>query len=204
MKSIRFVGLCMLACLLCRKAPEPPKDFGLTYTPERSSFKLLATKADSVRIHFYAADLGGPDTANCILQAGDDNTWFGSFEGDLAGAYYAFSVYREGAWSRAVPDPFAVAVGTNGVRAQVVDLDRTDPAGWESDTPPALGSLGESIMNCCTCAMLLSIPVHEHSIREPSRGWRSRPWYCRTLRRSELLMFICCPFLIFTRWTKRA
>ena len=35
-----------------------------------------------------------------------------------------------------VVDPYAKALGVNGMRGMVVDLDATDPEGWENDTKP--------------------------------------------------------------------
>lgn len=146
MKRILIVGLALASCLSCRKAPEPPKAFGLSYSTEASSFKILATEADSVRIHFYEENLESPDTARYLLHKGTNEQWYQTINGDLQGAYYAFSVYRNGGWTKVVPDPYAKAVGTNGVRAQVVDLESTDPEGWSSDTPPALNSLRDAVI----------------------------------------------------------
>lgn len=135
MKSVFF--LIVIAFLgSCSRAPKPPMSLGLTYTVASSSFRLWATEADSVRIFFYADDLEGTDSAAYSLHQNNPDQWELTLRGDYKGAFYAFKVYRNGSWSVAVPDPNAKALGTNGKRAQVVDLKATDPAGWESDRAP--------------------------------------------------------------------
>lgn len=146
MTRLIFVGLILLTITSCRKAQKAPEKWGLTYTHESSAFKVMATMADSVRIHFYDTDHDGPDTATYSLTKANDDVWHRTFPGDLKGAFYAFAAYRNGQWTPPVPDPYAKAVGTNGLRAQVIDLGDTDPKGWEQDSAPPIGSLNESII----------------------------------------------------------
>jgi pullulanase len=51
---------------------------------------------------------------------------------------YKVKVYGE--WRKEVPDPYAMAVGVNGKRAQVIDMNALSPEGWENDKSPAFGS----------------------------------------------------------------
>jgi len=45
-----------------------------------------------------------------------------------------------------VPDPYAKAVGTNGKRAMVVDLKKTDPTNWAQDKAPQLKNPTDAII----------------------------------------------------------
>jgi pullulanase len=45
-----------------------------------------------------------------------------------------------------VPDPYAKAVGTNGKRAMLVDLKKTNPTGWEKDKQPTLKNATDAII----------------------------------------------------------
>lgn len=56
-------------------------------------------------------------------------------EGNLHGTFYTYSVVTADG-EREDCDPYAKAVGVNGERAMVVDLDSTDPEGWEMDKSP--------------------------------------------------------------------
>lgn len=55
-------------------------------------------------------------------------------------------VKRDTFWSDETPDPYAVAVGVNGMRAQVVDLKKTNPPGWETDKRPPLRSPADIVL----------------------------------------------------------
>lgn len=48
--------------------------------------------------------------------------------GDIKNTYYTYSV--DGAET---PDIYGKTTGVNGNRSMVIDLDSTDPAGWEND-----------------------------------------------------------------------
>ncbi|MDV7396706.1 type I pullulanase, partial [Arthrospira platensis SPKY1] len=44
------------------------------------------------------------------------------------------------------PGIYARAVGVNGRRAMVVDLERTDPDGWDADQGPGLNSPNDAVI----------------------------------------------------------
>lgn len=111
---------------------------GLTYTPAASSFMLWSPPAEEARVLLYAAGLGGEPTKTIKMSKGELGEWAATAAGDIKGQYYAFQVKIAGKWLEAVPDPYAKAVGVNGKRAQVVDLNETNPEGWESDKRPPL------------------------------------------------------------------
>ncbi len=113
-------------------------DLGLSYSPTASNFRLWAPSADAVRLHLYDQDLGAQASATHDMEKAPQGLWKFKLPDDQLGKYYAFQVQVEGQWLEEVPDPYAVAVGTNGKRAMVVDLAQTNPAGWEQDQRPAL------------------------------------------------------------------
>lgn len=59
-------------------------------------------------------------------------------KGDLNGVYYTYSVTNEGE-EKEVVDPYAKTTGANGVRGMVIDMEATNPKGWENDTDPHTG-----------------------------------------------------------------
>ncbi|NNE28409.1 MAG: type I pullulanase, partial [Saprospiraceae bacterium] len=113
-------------------------DLGLTYTPSASTFKVWAPAATDMRLLLFDNDLKGEASETIDMKYTQDHLWQTTIKRDLAGTYYCFSSQNDGTWNEAVPDPYARAVGTNGKRAQVVDLDATDPSGWENDQSPTL------------------------------------------------------------------
>ena len=63
----------------------------------------------------------------------DKGVWEATVDGDLKNVYYTYTVKVQGVESEVV-DPYAKAAGVNGNRGMVVDLDSTDPTGWENVT----------------------------------------------------------------------
>ncbi len=121
-------------------------DLGLTYSPQKSIFKLWAPPAEQVKLHFYNEPLAGEATETYDLDRGEDGVWEISFEEDLLGKYYAFQTKVNGKWGNEVPDPYVKAVGTNGRRGHIVDFAATNPEGWEADQRPPLQNLTDIIL----------------------------------------------------------
>ena len=108
-------------------------DLGATWSAESTTFRLWAPTAAKVLVNLYTAGNDGEKTASIEMTQDVNGTWVASVAGDLNGTYYTYSVTRKGETVEAV-DPYARTTGVNGNRAMVVDLDSTDPAGWENDT----------------------------------------------------------------------
>ena len=115
-------------------------DLGATYTKEKTTFRVWAPTADSVSVRLYKS--GNPNAADAIkthpMTADVNGTWVLDVEGDLNGTYYTYIVEVGGTKNEAC-DPYARTTGVNGKRAMVIDLDSTDPEGWENDSNPNAG-----------------------------------------------------------------
>lgn len=115
-------------------------DLGSVWTKEKTSFRVWAPTAQDVKINLYES--GTPDTDDLIEQipmTPDVNgTWVAEKTGDLNGVYYTYSVSVAGTVNEAC-DPYARTTGVNGKRAMIIDLDSTNPEGWEDDSNPHAG-----------------------------------------------------------------
>lgn len=121
-------------------------DLGLTYSPERSVFKVYAPDASQLRVLFYNAGRGGEPFSIRAMEKSGSGIWQVVVEGDLQGTFYAFQARHQGDWSREVPDPYVRAVGVNGQRGAVLSPEETNPAGWASDTRPPLRGFEDIIL----------------------------------------------------------
>lgn len=140
------------------------KDLGLTYAKEFSIFKIWAPTAEKGELLFYKEGDGGTEPFKRInLEKGIRGTWHSQVEGDWKGTFYTFRVSITGKWSNEIPDPYAKAVGVNGKRAMVVDLQETDPQGWEQDKSPSF-----SRTNAATDAVIYELHIRDASIHESS------------------------------------
>lgn len=118
----------------------------MIYTPAETKFRIWAPTAEDVRVMLYKS--GDEDNAfkTIVLQPGEEGLWGGSVAEDLKGVFYTFNVKVKGKWLGDTPGIMAEAVGVNGRRAAVINMEDTDPEGWENDVRPALGSDADVIL----------------------------------------------------------
>jgi pullulanase len=122
------------------------KDLGLQWSPRQSIFKVWSPSATEMELRIYAdAETATPEKTLPLVQ-GKNGVWAISVPGNLLGKLYTFRALHQGRWADEVPDPYAKAVGTNGKRAMVVDLAKTDPQGWGSDKAPVLKNPTDAIV----------------------------------------------------------
>ena len=112
---------------------------GALWTPAATRFALWAPTARQVSLSLYAEGTGGGPLLTVDLARGGRGVWETVVEGDLDGRYYDFAVTDCEGVTRRTADPWARACGRDGARSMVIDLRRTDPAGWAEDAPPARG-----------------------------------------------------------------
>lgn len=122
-------------------------DLGCTYTPESTTFKLWAPTSTAVAVNLFAtgsddeegaAELGVYEMTKDMADDKWTGTWSVTVEGDLKNIYYTYTatntaLVTDKEDTQTFVDPYAKAAGVNGDRAMVVDLDSTDPEGWDKD-----------------------------------------------------------------------
>lgn len=123
-------------------------ELGVVYSKEKSKFILWAPTAEKVDLVLYGDD--GYDY-NCKpvktynMNKGINGTWIVEINEELNGQYYNYLVTIDGIVNEVV-DPYAKAVGVNGKRGMVIDLNSTNPEGWEEDRKPELKAPTDSII----------------------------------------------------------
>lgn len=123
-------------------------ELGAIYSPESTTFKVWSPNASKVVLNLYTTGSNGEEGAAKISSTdmekemdGDAFTgvWALTVEGDQKNVYYTYSVTRPdsilGGTEKTIEtqDIYSKAVGVNGNRSMVVDLDSTDPEGWDDD-----------------------------------------------------------------------
>ena len=113
------------------------KDLGANWSVGSTTFRVWAPTATQVNVNLYTSGTKGTDDRiKAVPMSRDVNgTWIATVDGDLNGTYYTYEVHVDGEINEAV-DPYARTTGVNGHRGMVIDLDATDPEGWESDCNP--------------------------------------------------------------------
>ena len=119
-------------------------DLGVTYTSNKSTFKVWSPVSKSIKLRVYrngtpkSVDSSiGDDTIYLErdLKMGNKGVWSVEVEEDLAGMYYTFVVNNYKFKNEEIVDPYAKSAGVNGLRGMIVDFSKTNPDGWDGVTP---------------------------------------------------------------------
>ena len=113
-------------------------DLGAIYSKDKCKFILWAPTAENVQLALYGDngyDFDCEAKEVYTMSKGINGTWI----------FYNYLININGKISEVV-DPYAKAVGVNGNRGMVIDLNTTNPEGWEKDTKPELKSATDSII----------------------------------------------------------
>ena len=111
----------------------------VSYSPRQTTFKLNAPKKPTLRI--YEAGRGGNAIKKIKMKQTAENVWEATVSGDLKGKFYTFDIGRG-----ETPGVFAKAVGINGHRGAIIDMQTTNPSGWNSDHRLALKSPADLVI----------------------------------------------------------
>jgi len=98
----------------------------VSYSPKQTTFKLNAPQKPILRI--YDTGRGGNAIKKIKMKQTATNVWETTINGDLKGKFYTFDIGRG-----ETPGVFAKAVGINGHRGAIVDMQTTNPTGWNND-----------------------------------------------------------------------
>lgn len=112
-------------------------NLGAEWTREKTIFRVWAPTAEKVFVNLYSGGFTDEKEAieQIVMKPYRNGVWTVEKEGNLHGTFYTYLVLSaDGEWEGC--DPYAKAVGVNGERAMVVDLDSTNPEGWEMDKSP--------------------------------------------------------------------
>lgn len=123
-----------------------PTDLGITYTTDHSTLRVWAPSASEVKVRLYKEALHGSPLSTHSMKKDVQGTWAIQLEGNQHGIYYTIQTKVENEWQPETPDPYATAAGTNGKRACILDLSKTNPQGWAEDQKPKLASKSDIIL----------------------------------------------------------
>ncbi|MBQ7218945.1 MAG: hypothetical protein IJS27_05500, partial [Ruminococcus sp.] len=124
--------------------------YGCTYTKTATTFKVWAPEATSVSVKRYTTGTDAESGAAVIgttamTYNSSTGNWTLTLSGDHKNEYYTYIVNRGGV-IKETQDPYATAVGANGDRSMVCDLDSTDPDGWSNDKHVFFDNPGEAVV----------------------------------------------------------
>ena len=152
MKRLLFLAL-MAMTTLCIHAQRPIVGEGGKYNPEtrRTDFCFTASpKAKKAVLRIYKEGMGGKPIRTVKLKpeilGKQGAVWTGSLRGDWRGSFYTFDISGDKKNWIETPGVGATAVGVNGKRGYVIDLETTNPEGWSGDRRPPLRSPADLVI----------------------------------------------------------
>ena len=121
-------------------------DLELKVDNSGTHFALWSPEAEAVKVNIYATDRNTAPLQTLAMTRGKDGLWRASVPEKLYGKFYTFNVTVNGRELAETPGVWAKAAGTNGMRAAVVDLDTTDPEGWNKDHGPKIDNITDAVI----------------------------------------------------------
>lgn len=140
-------------------------DLELTYTPKRSTFKVWSPAVDAVKLLLFRDGYKEAAYRMIDLEYTSKGVWKVEVEEDLKGQFYTFQVRVGEKWLNETPGMWAKAVGVNGQRAAIIDMEQTHPTGWEEDKRPPFVQP--------TDAVIYEVHIRDFSI-SPNSGMKNK------------------------------
>jgi pullulanase len=139
-------------------------DLGPVIHGDTTTFKVWAPTASKVVLNLFKAGNGGSAYSSVEMIKGEKGVWEYT-EACGHGTYYTYSV-TTAAGTQEATDPYAKSAGLNGDRSMVIDLDSTDPTGW--DAPYTAGT------DAYTQAIIWEVHVRDFSNKMASSQYKGK------------------------------
>lgn len=121
-------------------------DLELVVDANGTHFSLWSPEAEAAEVLLYNSGRNTPSYQTLPMTKGSNGVWRAAVAEQLYGKYYTFRIKYDGKWLAETPGVWAKAVGANGQRAAIINLDNTDPDGWATDKGPELKNLTDAVI----------------------------------------------------------
>lgn len=137
-------------------------DLGNTYSAEKTDFRVWAPTSDQLELVTYASASATEPSNVYQMEQSVKGTWTYTLNGNQDGTIYMYRA-KFGTKVNEAIDPYVRATTINGDRGVVVDLESTDPVGWDEHQRPNNFSTGNP-----TDAIVYELHVRDLSIDKTS------------------------------------
>lgn len=120
------------------------KDLGLTYHSSASTFKLWSPLAKQAWVNLYDTN-NSLEPVKKLEMTLKNNVWHLSIDENLEGLFYTYSL-THGQVQTETADIYSKAVGLNGNRSAIIDMNQTNPAGWLSDSFTPIKKITDAVI----------------------------------------------------------
>lgn len=120
-------------------------DLGAVYSKNNTVFKVWSPLAEDAAVLLYHKCTDEKPFRHMPMKKSKEGVWSKVANGDLNGVYYTYQITHDSISYETI-DIYAKASGVNGIMGMVVDLDETDPAGWDKSVQPELKSYTDAVI----------------------------------------------------------
>lgn len=120
------------------------QDLGLTYTPDHSIFKVWSPLAQQAFLNIYENNESPTPRSKHEMHL-IDNCWTLTLNEDLNGYFYTYSFIHEKSEVESA-DIYSKAVGINGNRSAIINLEETHPEHWTDDSFKGVSPITEAMI----------------------------------------------------------
>ena len=139
MKHLFFMVFCVLMLPQTMAAQTINE---VDYSPQQTVFSLFAPgSAKKVKLRIYKDGQQGKALKTVLMKKTGPDRWQAAVKGDLMGRFYTFDIGLG-----ECPGVSAKAVGVNGHRGAVINLEKTNPEGWTEDCRPVVKSPADLVV----------------------------------------------------------
>lgn len=121
------------------------EDLGVMCFSDETRFKIWAPTADQVTLKLYKNPLDKDCFKKIKMTKEDKGVWVYTLKGYHHGIYYTYEI-KIGESRNEVVDSYAKAVGVNGKKGMIVDLQSTNPKGWLNHKKPPFKNMTDAII----------------------------------------------------------
>ena len=108
-------------------------DLGVKWTPEKTVVRIWAPTAKRILFRLYKEGFNGGAIREISMHPDQSGTWVLEIDENLENLFYTLQIRDNTGWLKEGPDIYATAVGINGHRGMIVDLQKTNPPSWDLD-----------------------------------------------------------------------
>ena len=156
--AIYWIFLCLILIESCHQRkmsytdyndypPYSGDDLGVKVSGDETRFALWSPAAEEAELQIYDnGETGKPEQVVKMSRKSVKEPWRATLKGQLYGKFYTFKIKENGKWLDETPGIWTTAVGVNGKRAAIINMEATNPEGWENDRRPALKNFNDIVL----------------------------------------------------------
>jgi pullulanase len=122
------------------------EELGCFYSKDKTLFKVWSPAAVAVNLLLYRnGDIEILEVPRIFAMMEKSGLWSIDIPEDLNGSFYTYEIKVYGKLNEAV-DPYAKSLGVNGNRGAIINLEETNPEGFDSDSSPYIENFTDAII----------------------------------------------------------